>query len=136
VVAGEVRRLAERTAQATHQVATLVSGIDEETGRVAHGIEAVCAHATEGAESVRQLTGTFDQIAKLVIEVDGGVHRLAEEARTEVASAGAVSESMLSVALSAKDSVTGAQEVVAATSELLSTANELENAVQQFHLAP
>jgi methyl-accepting chemotaxis protein len=61
---------------------------------------------------------------------------LAEEARTEVASAGAVSESMLSVALSAKDSVTGAQEVVAATSELLSTANELENAVQQFHLAP
>jgi len=134
VVAAEVRRLAERTAQATKQVAGLVSGIADETRKTAVGIDSACAHATDGADVVANLNSTFDRIAKLVIEVDGRVEEIAQAASREATAATAVSGTMREVAASAESSATGAEQVVSATGELLETAHVLEALVQQFKL--
>jgi methyl-accepting chemotaxis protein len=134
VVAGEVRRLSERTAQATRQVAELVSGIGEQTAQTANGIESACRLAAEGAESVARLNNTFDRIVELVVEVDGRVEQIAEGARHEADAATSVSGNMRRVADSARESASGAEHVVAATGQLLSTANSLDRLVQQFHL--
>jgi methyl-accepting chemotaxis protein len=135
VVAGEVRRLAERTAEATRQVADLVSGIAEETEQAAHGIQVACTSATEGAETISGLSSTFEQISALVFEVNSRVDELAEAAREEVSAANGVSDTMRRVAVSAELSVSGSEQVVAATGQLLSTAKTLEGMVEQFHLA-
>jgi methyl-accepting chemotaxis protein len=134
VVAGEVRRLAERTAQATKQVASLVSGIEEETGLASTGILAACTHAAKGAEAVSGLGSTFERIASLVIEVDGRMAEIAQAAQREAAAASAVSDTMHQVALSTKESASGAGVVVIAAGELLGTAHSLEDMVQQFQL--
>lgn len=134
VVAGEVRRLAERTAQATKQVATLVSGIEEETGLASSGIMTACDHAAKGAEAITGLNSTFDQIAALVIEVDGRMSAISQNARHEASSAQQVSNTMRAMAEGTKESADGAQVVVGAADELLATANTLDGLVQQFDL--
>lgn len=134
VVAAEVRRLAERTANATQEVTSLVSGIKEETGLVAEGIQSVCACATQGADAVSGLRGTFEDISRLVVEVDQQIERIAQAANGEVDSAQGISTAMESVASSAKESAVGAEHIVAASSELLAIANSLEDVVQQFHI--
>jgi len=134
VVAGEVRRLAERTAQATKQVAELISGIEQETGLASTDIMAACADAAKGAEAVSGLGSTFERIAALVIEVDGRMAQIAQAAQREASAANAVSDTMHQVALSTKESASGAGVVVTAAGELLGTAHSLENLVEQFHL--
>ncbi|MGD0940364.1 MAG: methyl-accepting chemotaxis protein [Terracidiphilus sp.] len=134
VVAGEVRRLAERTAQATKQVATLVTGIANETEETAGGIDSAYRHATEGAETVASLNRTFARIVEMVIEVDGRVEKIAQAANHEADAATAANDTMRQVALNAKESSKGAEQVVAATGELLGTAKTLEGMVEGFHL--
>jgi methyl-accepting chemotaxis protein len=134
VVAGEVRRLAERTAQATHQVAELVGGIERETAQTTEGINESCTHAAEGAAAVAGLSATFEQITAMIVEVDSRMGRIAQSVRAEVASANTVSQTIRNVAESARVTTSEAEQVVAATSDLLQTANLLEGLVQQFQL--
>ncbi len=134
VVAGEVRRLAERTADATKQVDVLVSGIAEETELTATGIDSACRHALEGAQTVASLNSTFDRIVGMVVEVDGQVDKIAQAANHEVDAAATVSETIRQVAASSQETSTGAQQVMAATRELMGTAETLEGMVEQFHL--
>ena len=134
VVAGEVRRLAERTADATKQVDVLVSGIAEETELTATGIDSACRHALQGAQTVASLNSTFDRIVGMVVEVDGQVDKIAQAANHEVDAAATVSETIRQVAASSQETSTGAQQVMAATRELMGTAETLEGMVEQFHL--
>jgi len=134
VVAGEVRRLSERTAKATRQVADLIGGITAETELTAAGIGAASRRATEGARIVCSLNITFDQIVEMVVGVHGRVAQIAQAADHEVAAATAVSETMRSVAVSARESSSGAEQAVAASEQLLGTAKMLEAMVEEFHL--
>ncbi len=134
VVAGEVRRLSERTAQATKQVAALISGIEDETEQTASGINSARRRAAEGAETVASLNRTFERIVEMVVEVDGRVDQIAQAANQETDSANAVSETIHRVATSAKETESGAQQVMAASGELTVTAKTLEGMVEQFHL--
>jgi methyl-accepting chemotaxis protein len=134
VVAGEVRRLAERTAQATQQVASLVSGIEEETGHASRGILSACTHAAQGAETISNLNTTFEQIATLVIEVDGRMAQIANAAHEEASIAGEVGSTMRKLAASTRESASGAEVVVSKAGELLDTAHTLEGLVEQFQL--
>jgi methyl-accepting chemotaxis protein len=134
VVAGEVRRLAERTAQATQQVVGLVNGIKAETCEAAAGIRTACADAQKGAEAVAGLNRSFEQISKLVVEVDGRIEQIAEAARHEASAATELSEKMRVVASSARESARGAEQVVDASDQLSGIAGELETLVERFEM--
>jgi methyl-accepting chemotaxis protein len=134
VVAGEVRRLAERTAQATQRVGELVSGVKDETAHSAAGIRSACSRATGGAETMASLSSTFQEIAGLAIEVESRVVQIAQAAHQEAAAAEAASRAMRTVATTSHESAGDAEQVVAATGELLATARTLESMVEQFHL--
>ncbi|MGD0829710.1 MAG: methyl-accepting chemotaxis protein [Terracidiphilus sp.] len=134
VVAGEVRSLAERTAQATRQVADLVCGIEQETGEATKGILSACQQATDSSQAVSTLSGTFGQISRMVNEVEQRVGQIAEAAHQEAAQANAVSQTMRAMEASAKDNASGTEQVLAATGQLLETANTLEDMVRQFQL--
>ncbi len=134
VVAGEVRRLSERTAQATREVGRLVSGIESETEETANGIRSACKRAVEGAEAVSGLNDTFDHIARLVIEVDGRVDQIAKAATEETTASRQVSDTIIRVAISAREGVEGTERVLAAASDLETTSGALEALVAEFRL--
>jgi len=134
VVAGEVRSLAERTAQATRQVADLVSGIEQETSDAVSGILNASQQATQSAQALSSLGGTFGQISRMVQEVEQRVGQIDQAAHQEALQAQAVSETMCAMEASAKDNAQGTEQVLAATGQLLETANTLESMMQQFQL--
>jgi len=134
VVAGEVRQLAERTAQATQQVASLVASIQEETGKVVSDINLACHHAEQGAASVSSLNRTFDRIASVIGEVNERIAHIAESARQEVSSADSANGTMQSVASSARNTASSAEQVVASSVELIGISNALREIVAQFHV--
>jgi methyl-accepting chemotaxis protein len=111
VVAGEVRRLAERTAQATQQVGSLISGIQNETQQAAADIAGACLHAEEGANAVAGLSQTFEQISRLVFEVNDRIARIADAARGEASAADSATSTMRIVATNARESADGAEMV-------------------------
>ena len=70
----------------------------------------------------------------MVIEVDGRVEKIAESANHEVTAAIAVSDTMRTVASSARESSLGAEQAVAASGQLLGNAKTLQAMVEQFQL--
>jgi hypothetical protein len=70
----------------------------------------------------------------MVVEVNGRVDQIAQAANHETVAANAVSETIHQVASSAKESSRGAEQVVTATADLLSTAKILEDMVEKFAL--
>lgn len=134
VVAGEVRQLAERTAQATQQVASLVTSIQEETGKVVADISRACGHAEEGAASVSSLNQTFIQIANVINEVNERIAQIAESAREEVSSADSANGAMQSVASSARNTANSAEQVVSSSVELIAISHALQEIVEQFNI--
>jgi methyl-accepting chemotaxis protein len=115
-------------------VAALIGGITNETEQTASDVDSACKRAAEGAENVASLNSTFERIVEMVIEVDGRLDQIAQAANHETDAANSVSETIHQVATSAKESSRGAEQVVAATTELLGTAKTLEGMVEQFHL--
>jgi methyl-accepting chemotaxis protein len=134
VVAGEVRRLAERTAQATQQVEELIAGIQDETNLAAADIDAACLHAQDGATAVSSLNETFDNISRLVFEVDGRIASISEAAQQEASSADSATSTMLIVAQSVAAGAAGAEKVVNVSTELRAIGEKLNEIVDQFHL--
>jgi methyl-accepting chemotaxis protein len=134
VVAGEVRRLAERTAQATQQVSELVAGIKSETAQTAEGVKWTNDCASRSAEAVSSLSNTFGRIAALVVEVDARVEEIADAAREEAEAAMQVAGTIQAVATTSQESAGGVEQVVTVTGELMTTAGNLEEMVDQFHM--
>ena len=62
VVADEVRKLAERTSQATGEIGTMISAIQGETQSAIVSIEAGTGQAKNGAELARQAADSLDRI--------------------------------------------------------------------------
>jgi len=134
VVAGEVRQLAERTAQATQRVATLISGMVAETADTAKSIHVACEQAKESVIAVSTLGTTFEKISKLVVEVDGSMEGIAEATRQQVSDAKEVNETMAEVASSANGCAESTSDMVAVSDELLGNAKTLEKLFYQFDL--
>ena len=62
VVANEVRKLAERTAEATGQITTMIQGIQDDTAAVVHSMHAVSPQVGKGVASATEAAGTLHQI--------------------------------------------------------------------------
>jgi methyl-accepting chemotaxis protein len=162
VVADEVRKLAESTAQATKEIATLIKGIQE---TVAEAVQAMDEGAVEVEAGVTQASAS-GQALEDILEAVQGVNRQMNEiaaaagqmgasadnmvramdsvsavveentAATEemAASAGQVSESIENVAGVSEENSAAIEEVVASIEKVSAMAEELETLVVQFKL--
>ena len=83
IVAGEVRRLAERTTQATQQVAEIVQGISTEAEGTLSGIESVRQRASHGVEAAAQAGDALEKIVHLATEVNRRVDTIDHAAHSE-----------------------------------------------------
>lgn len=130
VVAEEVRKLAEQSQVAAGQIASLISGIQEETARAVASMKDGNAAVASGASSVASLSGTFQQIQSYVESVSS-------EVRDMEAAIGDISEEMSGIAekirsirdqgskiASEMQSVSGATEEQSAASEEIASASE------------
>ena len=142
VVADEVRKLAERVAQATKEIADLIGGVQTDVDRSVQAMEEGAAQTEAGAqvageagESLKGILGAVESVSAQIQglsasseglkDAGGGVVSLIGEILTELRS---VSETTASIAAVAQENAAGTQEVSAAAEEMNAQVEEVSSA--------
>ena len=125
VVAGEVKELAAETARATEEISVLIRGIQGETahsvaaiGRISQTIAQINEIQNSIASAVEEQSATTIQVTQTVTEVSEGADQISHH---------------ISVAAeTARGTAGGANDTLAAASELATMAATLRNIVAEF----
>jgi methyl-accepting chemotaxis protein len=125
VVAGEVKELAAETAKATEEISVMIRGIQDETahsveaiGRITQTISRINEIQNSIASAVEEQSATTIQVTQTVGEVSHGADQISHH---------------ISVAAdTARGTAGGANDTLAAASELVAMAATLRNIVAEF----
>lgn len=146
VVAQEVRKLAEQSAQAADQIARMIAAIQEDTAQavllmesgtaeVAEGIGAVHS-AGEAFEQIRQsvggLTNQIQEVSAASEEMSAGTEQVWHSIRTISGIAEQSSAAMQQVSTVVEEQLASMEEIAASSTDLASQSQRLQALIQTF----
>jgi methyl-accepting chemotaxis protein len=150
VVAEEVRKLAEESQQAAHEISELIVAIQNDTSSAVHVVKDGAARTADGASVVEQARGAFVSIGDAVEDMTTRIEQIAAAAEQITATAATLQQSIGEAAVVAEESSATTQEVSASTEETSATTEQvaasahelaenaatLEELVTRFQLNP
>ena len=134
VVADEVRKLAERTRQATREIADKIEAIQSETKMVVEAMEAGHMQVEDGVQSAERTGESLQEIIRMNDRVCDMINQIAVTTAEQSATSAEVSNNVGEIARLAQQSSHGSEEAAKACDELSSLALDLETIVRQFTL--
>ena len=133
VVADEVRKLAERTTTATHNIGTMIESIQTETRNAA-------SHRTGaddidvGVEKTTASGAALKEIIEMSEHVGGTIAQIATAAIEQSSATEQVNSNVAQISSLTQGASSAAQETAKACAELSAMALDLQNLVSQFQL--
>ncbi|GBU26282.1 methyl-accepting chemotaxis protein [Fibrobacteria bacterium R8-3-H12] len=155
VVAGEIKELANQSAQSADDIARRIEGIQTGTGeavtvigavsdiivKINQSVDAISNHvgqqtkaSNEIASNVAQANTGAKRVAGAIGEVAKGSKDIARNAGEAAKGANIVNQNVAGMAQGAKDSVQGARQINEGANELAKIAGELKNTMNQFRI--
>jgi methyl-accepting chemotaxis protein len=134
VVAGEVRRLAESTAQATGEIATMIQGIQDRTRSAIASMESGTGTVEQGVVTTTQAGEALERIIGMAERVDRMIAQIAIAASQQAAAADQSSASLDAIHSLSHDNLTEMATTAAGIESLRTTAVTLEQQVDRFSL--
>ena len=134
VVADEVRKLAERTTQATEEVATSIREIQNETNVAVERIEAGTESVGKGVELANSAGEALQRIVAGSGSLVSMVQSIAAAAEEQSAASDEISRSVIEISRITRDSSTGATQAASASNLLSEQAERLRHLVERFKL--
>ncbi|WP_339061268.1 methyl-accepting chemotaxis protein [Tepidibacillus marianensis] len=132
VVADEVRKLAEQSAESAQQIAQLITTIQEETNKAVQSMEKGTEEATEGISIVNAAGVSFEQIQKAVNEVTTQIQEVSAASQQMSAGTQQVVHSINLIAEIAETTAAGTQNVSAASEEQLASMEEISSSASSL----
>lgn len=132
VVAEEVQRLAERSAQATRQIATLVKSIQSDTSGAIAAMEKSTAGVVEGAQlsdAAGQALAEISQVSTRLAEL---IEDIANTTRSQAAEAGAIATGMEGILAITQQTMQGTEQTARSVGALAQLADGLKSSVSRF----
>jgi methyl-accepting chemotaxis protein len=134
VVAGEVRRLAESTAQATGEIATMIQGIQDRTKTAIASMESGTGTVEQGVVTTTQAGEALEKIIGMAERVDRMIAQIAIAASQQTVAADQSSASLDAIHSLSHENLTEMATTAAGIESLRTTAVTLEQQVYRFSL--
>ena len=135
VVAEEVQRLAERSADATREIAALVRTIQTDTQDAVAAMERSTQGVVEGArlsDAAGSALGDIDRVSRRLAEL---IAQISDQALREAASANVVVANIQHIFAVTEQTGEGTRSTTQLVRELAKTADELQHSVSRFKIA-
>ncbi len=134
VVADEVRKLAERTTQATKEIGGTIAAIQAETARALETMASEEAAVEKGGQLTEDAGAALARIEAQVEDVSAMIEQIASAAAEQSAAALQISKDIETMAEITEDNSAGAREIVSTCSGVAELGASLQNTVKMFKL--
>jgi methyl-accepting chemotaxis protein len=134
VVADEVRKLAERTTQATQGIGTMIESIQSETRNAVQAIELGSRDVQIGVEKTTASGMALKEIIAMAQHVGDTIAQIASAATEQSSATEQVNMNVAQIASLTQGASSAAEETAKACAELSAMALDLQNLVNQFKL--
>ena len=132
VVADEVRKLAERTTQATSQINSMISSIQSEVAHAGVAMNNATLRVESGVEFSRKTGDSLSNIVSSVNTLQSMVQQIASATEEMSSVSETISSDIHGIAAGSKEISAGSGQIAQASSDLARLATELQSVVRQF----
>ena len=134
VVADEVRKLAERTAEATKEVGATIKSIQEKTTGAVASMNAGTQQVTAGVELANQAGSALQSIVASATGISDIIQQIAAASEEQSAASEQISRNIESITGVTKQNASAVQQAAAASQQLARRAEELQSVCGRFKL--
>jgi twitching motility protein PilJ len=135
VVAEEVQRLAERSAEATKQIGALVRTIQTDTQDAVAAMEKSTQGVVEGAKLSDAAGQSLSNIGRVSRQLAELIEKISQDTSVQARSAGGVAQSIQHILTVNEETSQGTQRTADSISQLSALAQELKSSVARFKVA-
>ncbi|NMG45740.1 methyl-accepting chemotaxis protein [Aromatoleum toluvorans] len=132
VVAEEVQRLAERSAEATKQIAAIVKTIQTDTKDAVGSMENATRDVVEGAQLSDAAGQALAEIGEVSTEAARLIEQISSDTQHQAATATRVAETMKEILAITEQTATGTRQTAVSVGQLADLAVELKGSVSGF----
>lgn len=132
VVADEVRKLAERTAEATREIAQTIQAIQDDTKSAVTSMEEGVKEVEKGSEEAKKSGDALKDILTQISTVTTEVNQIAVASEEQTATTNEIANNIQQISEVMQQTARNIQENADAASQLANLSKELQVSVKQF----
>ncbi|WP_374334709.1 methyl-accepting chemotaxis protein [Leeia sp.] len=132
VVADEVRKLAERTTQATIEISEKLTAIQQETAQAVGGVDRAVEQVDRGVSLSQEAAASIDGIQQASRRLVAQIGEIAHAAEEQKAAGNDIARSLEHISSMAQENDVSVQDSVGAVSNLQGMADQLQGLVGRF----
>ncbi len=134
VVADEVRKLAERTTEATKQIASMIKGIQNETQEAVRVMNQGNEEVSSGIELADRAGGALQEILQSSQDVLDMINQIAAASEEQSATSEEISKNVLAISSVTSESAQQIQDIAHSSDDLSKLTEHLSELINQFRV--